>query len=126
MKQGAKCPQCGGTFTKLNNYKCPLCETPLKLRRIKEGQTTKNVYVLIEQPKPEPVMSRPAITYIFGSVNAIEIENKKWHVYIATLLDALYCPNCKRKVIHNPTIRTGKFDHKCDRCNTITTYFFNI
>lgn len=125
MKQGAKCPKCGGTFTKLKDYACPLCGEALILKRIKEGQTTKNVYALKNVEVKVELPPLPENKWVFGTVKAYQ-EGEGWGVYVGVLLPYLTCPECKKKAFFSPTMREGSLSHKCDRCKTVTVYHFKV
>lgn len=125
MKQGAKCPECGETFSKLKNWACPHCKTPLTLVQEKEGQRTKNRYVLTNKPKEE-VKPTEVDHFIYGSINIIQTGERAWEVYIALLVQTLFCPNCRRAALWYPDIKKGSLSHKCEKCKHITEYYFRL
>lgn len=124
MKQGAKCPQCGETFSKLKDWGCPHCKTKLVLVATKVGQRTINQYVLKDPPKPVVVAeSNPG--FIFGSINAVKLEDKKWAVYVCLRVQKVVCPECSKAALWFPDITNGSLSHKCD-CKAITEYYFRL
>ena len=123
-KQGAKCPSCGGSFSKLKDYKCPHCRVGLTLIQVKEGQTTKNRYVLTNPPVEAIPLPEPD-HFIFGNITQ-EKQGDIWQVYVSVLVSQLLCPECGTSAFWFPHFKNGHVSHKCHKCKTTTVFYFKL
>ncbi len=121
-KKIPKCPNCGKALEGKGFSECPHCKIGITLKRVRDGNLSKLMYVLTDTPaKVSNVKTRK---------NQIveKIDGNTYKVTYRVSFTKLYCPNCRKEQLQIPRVLSGKVAHRgiCSKCGTVTHHTFDI